>query len=63
MVIRRYLKSEDEKKLFELLKKEGEERAYYWPDHTIYVMPEVDQYYEKQRYRRGGSIYEVTKDS
>jgi len=63
MVIRRYLKSEDEQKLFELLKKEGEERAYYWPDHKIYVMSDVDEYYEKQGYRREGSIYEVTKDS
>ena len=131
MVIRRYLKSEDEQKLFELLKKEGEEWACYWkeqvsekykaalddsityvaykgdilcgysrslcdsgfyiylcdllvmrehrgknigkklmdricqdwPDHKIYVMSDVDEYYEKQGYRREGSIYKVTKYS
>ena len=34
-----------------------------WPDHKIYVMSDVDEYYEKQGYRREGSIYEVTKDS
>ncbi|HUM56214.1 MAG TPA: GNAT family N-acetyltransferase [Bacillota bacterium] len=130
MIVRRYLKSEDEEKLFELLKKEGEEwscywkdqvsdkyktalhdsiayvayegdllcgycRALYdcefyiyvcdllvtreqrgksigrklmdrlcedWPDHMIYVMSDVDEYYEKQGYKKAGSIYEITKE-
>ena len=32
-----------------------------YPDHTVYVMSDVDGYYQKQGYKREGSIYEVTK--
>lgn len=30
-----------------------------YPEDTVYVMSDVDQYYEKQGYRREGSIFEV----
>ena len=30
-----------------------------FPDDTVYVMSDVDPYYEKQGYRREGSIFEV----
>lgn len=32
-----------------------------YPKDTIYVMSDVDEYYEKQGYRREGSIFEVHK--
>lgn len=31
-----------------------------FPDDTVYVMSDVDKYYEKQGYRREGSIFEVS---
>ena len=30
-----------------------------YPDDTVYVMSDADEYYEKQGYRREGSIFEV----
>jgi len=30
------------------------------PDHTVYVMSDVDEYYKKQGYRHEGSLFEVT---
>ena len=30
-----------------------------YPDHTVYVMSDVDEYYIKQGYKREGSIFEV----
>lgn len=32
-----------------------------YPGHVVYVMSDVDPYYEKQGYRREGSVFEVTK--
>ncbi|SHE79359.1 GNAT family N-acetyltransferase [Alkalibacter saccharofermentans] len=32
-----------------------------YPDKIVYVMSDVDGYYEKQGYRREGSIFEVRK--
>lgn len=32
-----------------------------YPNHIIYVMSDVDEYYKRQGYKREGSIYEVTK--
>lgn len=32
-----------------------------FPDQPVYVMSDVDPYYEKLGYRREGSIFEVTK--
>jgi GNAT superfamily N-acetyltransferase len=32
-----------------------------YPDQIVFVMSDVDVYYEKQGYRREGSIFEVTK--
>ena len=33
-----------------------------YPNHIVYVMSDVDEYYKKQGYKREGSIYEVTKE-
>jgi len=33
-----------------------------YPDKIIYVMSDVDKYYEKQGYRKEGSVFEVLKD-
>ncbi|MFP4660956.1 MAG: GNAT family N-acetyltransferase [Halanaerobiales bacterium] len=33
-----------------------------YPEHIVYVMSDVDIYYEKQGYKREGSVFEVTKD-
>jgi hypothetical protein len=30
-----------------------------YPNHTVYVMSDVDGYYQKQGYIREGSIFEV----
>ncbi len=38
---------------------EGIYRDY--PDHTVFVMSDVDEYYEKLNYQRIGSIFEVTR--
>ena len=32
-----------------------------YPNHIVYVMSDVDDYYKKQGYKREGSIYEVTR--
>ena len=32
-----------------------------YPDYIVFVMSDVDAYYEKQGYRREGSIFEVAK--
>ena len=32
-----------------------------YPNDTVYVMSDVDEYYKKQGYRREGSIFEVHK--
>ncbi len=32
-----------------------------FPNHIVYVMSDVDEYYMKQGYRREGSIFEVDK--
>ena len=32
-----------------------------YPNHIVYVMSDVDEYYKKQGYKYEGSIYEVTK--
>ena len=32
-----------------------------YPNHIVYVMSDVDDYYKKQGYKREGSIYEVTQ--
>ena len=32
------------------------------PDKIVYVMSDVDKYYEKQEYRKEGSVFEVLKD-
>jgi len=32
-----------------------------YPDQNVYVMSDVDEYYEKQGFRREGSIFEVKK--
>lgn len=32
-----------------------------YPNHIVYVMSDVDEYYEKQGFKREGSIYEVSK--
>jgi GNAT superfamily N-acetyltransferase len=34
-----------------------------YPNHTIYVMSDVDEYYQKQGYIREGSIFEVIKSN
>ena len=34
-----------------------------YPDHIVYVMSDVDEYYKKQGYKREGSVYEVTKEN
>ena len=34
-----------------------------YPNHIVYVMSDVDEYYKKQAYKREGSIYEVTKEN
>ena len=31
-----------------------------YPEYEVYVMSDVDEYYQKQGYRREGSIFEVT---
>ncbi|MCZ4696410.1 N-acetyltransferase [Ancylomarina euxinus] len=31
-----------------------------YPNHIVYVMSDVDEYYMEQGYKREGSIYEVT---
>lgn len=33
--------------------------CFDFPEEPVYVMSDVDQYYEKQGYRREGSIFEV----
>lgn len=30
-----------------------------YPEHKVYVMSDVDEYYQKQGYRREGSVFEV----
>jgi ribosomal protein S18 acetylase RimI-like enzyme len=42
------------KKLMECIYKD-------YPDRIVYVMSDVDEYYEKQGFRREGSIFEVIK--
>ncbi len=32
-----------------------------YPDHTVFVMSDVDEYYKKQGYKKEGSIFEVLK--
>ena len=32
-----------------------------YPNHIVYVMSDVDEYYKKQGYKPEGSLYEVTK--
>ena len=32
-----------------------------YPNHIVYVMSDVDEYYKKQGFKREGSIYEVSK--
>jgi GNAT superfamily N-acetyltransferase len=32
-----------------------------YPDRIVYVMSDVDAYYEKQGYRREGSVFEVAR--
>jgi len=32
------------------------------PDKIVYVMSDVDEYYEKQGYRKEGSVFEVLKN-
>ena len=32
-----------------------------YPDHIVYVMSDVDEYYKKQGYRYEGSIFQVTR--
>ena len=32
-----------------------------FPNLTVYVMSDVDEYYKKQGYKPEGSVYEVTK--
>ena len=34
-----------------------------YPNHIVYVMSDVDEYYKKQGYKREGSVYEVTKEN
>ena len=34
-----------------------------YPGYTVFVMSDVDEYYQKQGYRREGSIFEVTNTS
>jgi ribosomal protein S18 acetylase RimI-like enzyme len=34
-----------------------------YPDHILYVMSDVDEYYKKQGYKREGTLYEVTKEN
>ena len=34
-----------------------------YPNHIVYVMSDVDEYYKKQGYKREGSVYEVAKES
>ncbi len=36
---------------------------YDYPNQTVFVMSDVDEYYKKQDFRREGSIFEVTKAS
>lgn len=31
-----------------------------FPDHIVYVMSDVDEYYQKQGYMREGTVFEVT---
>ena len=33
-----------------------------YPNHIVYVLSDVDEYYTKQGYKREGSVYEVTKN-
>jgi predicted N-acetyltransferase YhbS len=33
-----------------------------FPNDTVYVMSDVDEYYEKQGYRREGSIFKIIKN-
>jgi len=39
-----------------------EKICFSFPSETIYVMTDVDAYYEKQGYRRMGSIFEILND-
>ena len=32
-----------------------------YPNHIVYVMSDVDEYYKKLGFKREGSIYQVTK--
>ena len=34
-----------------------------YPNHIVYVMSDVDEYYKKQGFKREGSLYEVTKEN
>lgn len=34
-----------------------------YPNHIVYVMSDVDEYYKKQGYKREGSLYEVKKEN
>ena len=43
--------------------KSNDLKAIYtdYPNHIVYVMSDVDDYYKKQGYKHEGSIYEVAK--
>lgn len=32
-----------------------------YPEHIVYVMSDVDGYYEKLGYKKEGSVYEVSR--
>ncbi|NCA77080.1 MAG: hypothetical protein EOM90_12175 [Alphaproteobacteria bacterium] len=58
MQIRKYNKITDESKLMKMI--DDEECIYEdYPNQVVYVMSDVDGYYEKIDYKRIGSIFEV----
>jgi ribosomal protein S18 acetylase RimI-like enzyme len=34
-----------------------------YPEHTVLVLSDIDEYYSKQGYRRVGSIFEISKNT
>lgn len=55
LVKRKYRRGKIGRKLMECLSTD-------YPDHIVYVMSDVDEYYKKLGYKREGSLFEVTKE-
>jgi ribosomal protein S18 acetylase RimI-like enzyme len=52
----RYRKRKIGRKLMERLNTD-------YPNHEVFVMSDIDEYYQKQGFKREGSIYKVTNES